>query len=59
MKPYLEAVDRTSYYEELTRDISGWKKLIAYTPQDKKVWAESHKLNMPKFRKEIWEMSVG
>jgi NADPH-dependent glutamate synthase beta subunit-like oxidoreductase/glutamate synthase domain-containing protein 3/ferredoxin len=59
MKPYLDAVDRMSYYEELTRDISDWKKLISYTPQDKKAWIESHKLNMPKFRKEIWEMSVG
>ena len=36
MKPYLEAIDRMSYYEELTRSSDDWKKLIAYTPQEKR-----------------------
>ncbi len=36
MKPYLEAIDRMSYYEELTRSPDEWKKLIAYTPQEKR-----------------------
>src|SRR5208283_1538423 len=36
MKPYLEAIDRMSYYEDLTRYPGDWKKLMAYTPQEKR-----------------------
>ncbi|MEK7197397.1 MAG: 4Fe-4S ferredoxin, partial [Nitrospirota bacterium] len=32
IKPFLETVDRTSYYKELTRSADSWKKLFAYTP---------------------------
>ena len=34
MKPFLEAIDRLSYYDELARSCDDWKKLIAYTPQE-------------------------
>ncbi|MBI5026309.1 MAG: 4Fe-4S ferredoxin, partial [Nitrospirae bacterium] len=33
MKPFLEAIDRMSYYEELTTSPDVWKKLMAYTPE--------------------------
>jgi len=58
MKPYLKAIDRTSYYEELTRSADEWKKLIAYTPQEKRdrKW---FKIELPDFRKNVWEKEVG
>jgi NADPH-dependent glutamate synthase beta subunit-like oxidoreductase/ferredoxin len=59
MKPYLEAIDRMSYYDELTRSIDDWKKLIAYTPQEKKTWKSRHKINASDFRKNVWEKEVG
>ena len=58
MKPYLEAVDRMSYYDELTRSADEWKKLIAYTPREKRdrKW---FKIELPDFRKNVWEKEVG
>ena len=35
MKPFLDAIDRISYYDELTRSQDDWKKFIAYTPRKK------------------------
>ena len=58
MKPYLEAIDRLSYYEELTRSPDNWKKLIAYTPQEKRArrW---FRMSTSDFRKNTWEKEVG
>ena len=58
MKPYLEAIDRASYYDELTRVQDEWKKFIAYTPREKRErrW---FKMSSPDFRKNIWEKEVG
>ncbi|HEX8950087.1 MAG TPA: FAD-dependent oxidoreductase [Dissulfurispiraceae bacterium] len=58
MKPYLEAIGRMEYYDELTRSTDDWKKLIAYTPQEK---AARKKLRMSAsdFRKNMWEKEVG
>ena len=58
MKPFLEAVDRMSYYEELTRSSDDWKKFIAYTPQEKRSrrW---FKMSTSDFRKNLWEKEVG
>jgi len=58
MKPFLEAIDRTSYYEELTRSSNDWKKLIAYTPQEKRErrW---FKISTSEFRKNMWDKEVG
>jgi NADPH-dependent glutamate synthase beta subunit-like oxidoreductase/glutamate synthase domain-containing protein 3/NAD-dependent dihydropyrimidine dehydrogenase PreA subunit len=58
MKPYLEAIDRLSFYEELTRSRDAWKKLIAYTPQEKRArrW---FKMSTTDFRKNYWEKEVG
>jgi NADPH-dependent glutamate synthase beta subunit-like oxidoreductase/glutamate synthase domain-containing protein 3 len=58
MKPYLEAIDRVSYYEELTRSAGEWKKLIAYTPQEKRS-RKWFKTELSDFRKNSWEKEVG
>lgn len=57
MKPFLEAIDRVSYYEELTRSKENWKKLVPYTAQErakKKVF----KISIQEFRSNIWEKTV-
>lgn len=58
MKRYLEAIDRMPYYEELTRSSADWKKLMAYTPQEKRErrW---FKISASEFRKNLWEKEVG
>jgi len=58
MLPFLEAIDRISYYEELTRSKDEWKKFIAYTPQEKRS-RKWFKMEMQDFRKNIWEKGVG
>jgi len=59
MKPYLKAIRRESYFEELTRNPSDWKKLIAWTPQEKAERRGKGKPSMARFRKETWEAEVG
>ena len=57
MKPFLEAIDRVSYYEELTRSKENWNKLVPYTAQErakKKVF----KISIQEFRSNIWEKTV-
>lgn len=58
MKPFLEAIDRMPYHNELTRSSGEWKKLIAYTPQEKRTrkWL---KLPVSEFRTRQWEQEVG
>jgi NADPH-dependent glutamate synthase beta subunit-like oxidoreductase/glutamate synthase domain-containing protein 3/ferredoxin len=58
MAPFLEAIDRMSHYDELTRSADDWKKFISYTPQEKRArrW---FKMELPDFRKNIWEKAVG
>ncbi len=58
MKPYLEAIDRMSYYEELTCSSDDWKKLIAYTPAEKRS-RKGIKMATSEFRTEVWEAEVG
>jgi NADPH-dependent glutamate synthase beta subunit-like oxidoreductase/glutamate synthase domain-containing protein 3/Pyruvate/2-oxoacid:ferredoxin oxidoreductase delta subunit len=58
MKDFLKAVDRESYYGDLTRDMSEWKKLVAYTPAEKAARA-GKKLSTTDFRKNSWEKGVG
>ncbi|MEW5744876.1 MAG: FAD-dependent oxidoreductase [Nitrospirota bacterium] len=58
MRPYLEAIDRTDYYDELTRSKEEWKKLVAYTPQEKAA-KKKMKLSTADFRKSRWEKEVG
>ena len=58
MKPYLEAIDRMSHYEELTRSSLDWKKLMAYTPQERQE-KKTLKVSTTEFRKNHWEQVVG
>ncbi len=58
MRLFLESVDRVSYFEELTRSSGDWKKLMAYTPQEKRS-RKWFKTSVSDFRKNIWEKEVG
>ncbi len=59
MKPYLAAIDRMSYYQELTKDITAWKKLIAFTPAEKAKAKGKLKMGLTEFRTQVWEKEVG
>jgi NADPH-dependent glutamate synthase beta subunit-like oxidoreductase/glutamate synthase domain-containing protein 3/ferredoxin len=58
MKDFLKAIDRESHYEELTRSVSDWKKLIAYSPAEKKALIKK-KMTTTDFRTNVWEAEVG
>ncbi len=58
MKPYLEAIDRIEYYDELTKSPTDWKKLIPYTPQER-AKRQPFKMSISEFRSNIWEQGVG
>jgi len=59
MKPFLDAIHRTGYYEELTKDINDWKKFIALTPAEKAALKRKKAANTVQFMKEVWEKEVG
>ncbi|HUJ90458.1 MAG TPA: FAD-dependent oxidoreductase, partial [Syntrophorhabdales bacterium] len=59
MKPYLAAIDRMSHYQELTKDINAWKKLIAFTPAEKAKVKGKLKMGLTDFRLNVWEKEVG
>jgi NADPH-dependent glutamate synthase beta subunit-like oxidoreductase/glutamate synthase domain-containing protein 3/NAD-dependent dihydropyrimidine dehydrogenase PreA subunit len=59
MKLYLAAIDRNSYYEELTKDINSWKKLIAFTPAEKTKVKGKLKMGLTEYRLNVWEKEVG
>jgi NADPH-dependent glutamate synthase beta subunit-like oxidoreductase/glutamate synthase domain-containing protein 3/ferredoxin len=58
LKPYLAAIDRTQYYDELVNSSDNWKKLIGYTPQEKRErrW---FRMSTSDFRKDSWDKAVG
>jgi NADPH-dependent glutamate synthase beta subunit-like oxidoreductase/NAD-dependent dihydropyrimidine dehydrogenase PreA subunit len=58
IKPYLKAIDRMEYLEELTRDPGDWRKLIAYTPAEKAARSPM-KMSTQEFRRTVWEPGVG
>lgn len=58
MKPYLEAIERMEYYDELTKSPDEWKKLISYTPEEKRA-RKWFKISISDFRKNMWEKEVG
>ncbi|NOZ68488.1 MAG: FAD-dependent oxidoreductase [Deferribacteres bacterium] len=58
MKPYLKAIDRSEFYEELTRSMDDWKKLVPYTAQER-AKRKPFKMSMQEFRTSIWEKGVG
>jgi glutamate synthase domain-containing protein 3 len=59
MKPYLQAIDRMSHYQELTKDINAWKKIIAFTPAEKAKAKGKLKMGLTEFRLNVWEKEVG
>jgi NADPH-dependent glutamate synthase beta subunit-like oxidoreductase/glutamate synthase domain-containing protein 3 len=58
MKPYLEAIERIEYYDELTRSKDTWKKLIPFTAQER-AKKKAFKMSITDFRNNIWETGVG
>ena len=58
LKPYLTAIDRLDYLAELTGSPDAWRKLIAYTPAEKKE-RSSHRMATWEFRRSHWEPAVG
>jgi NADPH-dependent glutamate synthase beta subunit-like oxidoreductase/glutamate synthase domain-containing protein 3/ferredoxin len=58
MMPFLVAIERESYFDELTRSMSDWKKLIPFTPQERRSrrWFA---MTTGEFRKNYWEKAVG
>ncbi len=58
MGPYLDAIDRRDYYDELTADPGRWRKLIPYTAQER---AQRRPLSgaLSRFRETSWEREVG
>ncbi|MCK5540474.1 MAG: FAD-dependent oxidoreductase, partial [Deltaproteobacteria bacterium] len=58
MQPYLEAIDRLSFLDELTKDRGDWQKIIALSPQERDDLG-GNSLPMAKFRLEHWDQEVG
>lgn len=58
MKPYLEAIERTDYYDELTGSKDAWKKLVPYAAQER-AKKKFLKMSITEFRSDIWESGVG
>lgn len=59
MKPFLKAVDRMEYFDELTKSVDDWKKLVAFTPQERAEVKALSKPDMIGFRLDYWEKGVG
>ncbi len=58
MKPFLTEIERLSFYKELTRSPEDWKKLMTYTPREKRerTW---FRISTSDFRKTEWEKDLG
>ncbi len=58
MKPFLEAIERIEYCDDLTHSPDEWKKFIPYTPQER-AKRKPFKTPVSEFRSRIWEQGVG
>jgi NADPH-dependent glutamate synthase beta subunit-like oxidoreductase/NAD-dependent dihydropyrimidine dehydrogenase PreA subunit len=58
MKPYLKAINRTEYLEELTSSRKEWKKLIPYAAHER-AKRRPFKMSVADFRRDIWETGIG
>ncbi|MCD6293186.1 MAG: FAD-dependent oxidoreductase [Deltaproteobacteria bacterium] len=58
MPLYLEAIERLSFLEELTKNQDDWQKIVALTPQERDDLG-GERLAMSKFRLETWDQEVG
>lgn len=59
IKPYLEAIDRRDYHDELTQAREQWRKFVAYTPEEKAERAAQNRPDLTAFRLDVWEKEVG
>jgi NADPH-dependent glutamate synthase beta subunit-like oxidoreductase/glutamate synthase domain-containing protein 3/NAD-dependent dihydropyrimidine dehydrogenase PreA subunit len=59
MRPYLQAIDRMSHYQELAKDKNAWKKFISFTPAEKTKAKGKLKMGLTEFRVNVWEKEVG
>jgi NADPH-dependent glutamate synthase beta subunit-like oxidoreductase/glutamate synthase domain-containing protein 3/ferredoxin len=59
MRPFLQAIDRMSHYDELAKDITAWKKIISLTPAEKAKSKGGLKMGLTDFRLNVWEKGVG
>ncbi len=59
MRPYLQAIDRMSHYQELAKDKNAWKKFISFTPAEKNKAKGKLKMGLTEFRVNVWEKEVG
>ncbi|MBN2331668.1 MAG: FAD-dependent oxidoreductase [Deltaproteobacteria bacterium] len=57
MKPYLKAIDRLSYLEELSHR-NEWQKIVALSPLERGD-LDKKRLPMDQFRLQTWEQEVG
>lgn len=58
LKPYLEAIDRLNFLEELTRDRGEWQKIVALTPAERNDLGGGPR-PMSDFRLNTWDQEVG
>lgn len=58
MASYLRAIDRESYYDELTKDINDWKKIIAYSPPER-TKLKLGRRKMIDFKEKVWDAGTG
>ncbi len=58
MKPFLKAIDRTSFQKSLTRNRDEWRKIVALTPDEREKQGR-RRLSMEQFRKSVWYQGVG
>lgn len=58
MKPFLEAIDRFHFYDDLTASMDDWKKLLPYTAEER-AKRKPYKMSLTEFRSKIWEEEVG
>lgn len=58
MVPFLTAIDRLPYLDELTSSPHQWKKLIPYTPEERRL-RQWFSVSMTDFRKDNWEREIG
>ncbi len=58
IKPYLAAIKRADHLTELTKARDDWRKLVAYTPAEKKA-RTAKRMSTKEFRRKFWEKEVG
>jgi len=58
MQPYLKAINRTDHYDELTKSVDDWKKIIPFTPQAR-AKKRPFKMSIHEFRNDVWDKGVG